>query len=72
MPDGTIKWYNPRKGFGFISAEDGTEIFVHKSDVDYIGFRNHLVDGLRVTYEVQKTPKGTKAIKVRIQDPDPE
>lgn len=65
MPDGIVKWFNPRKGFGFITSEDGTDIFVHKSDVDYIGTRNHLEPGLKVSYEVQDSPQGKKAIKVR-------
>lgn len=65
MPEGTVKWFNPRKGFGFITAADGTDIFVHKSGVDYVGFRETLEEGLKVTYEVEETPKGKKAIKVR-------
>ena len=65
MPQGTVKWFNPRKGFGFITSEDGTDIFVHKNDVDYIGYRNHLQEGLKVTFEVEEAPRGKKAIKVR-------
>ena len=37
MPQGTVAWFNSKKGFGFITSEDGTDIFVHKSGVDYIG-----------------------------------
>ncbi|MFQ5648490.1 MAG: cold-shock protein [bacterium] len=66
MAAGTVKWFNPRKGFGFITSEDGGDIFVHKNDVDYIGHRDHLAEGLKVTYEVEESPKGKKAIKVRI------
>jgi len=66
MPQGTVAWFNSKKGFGFITSEDGTDIFVHKSGVDYIGLRNHLEEGLRVTYEVETTPKGKKAVKVRV------
>lgn len=66
MPQGTVKWFNARKGYGFITSEDGTEIFVHKNNVDYIGYRDELSEGLKVTYEVEKTPKGNKAIKVRL------
>ena len=66
MPQGTVKWFNIRKGFGFITSEDGTDIFVHKGNVDYIAHRDHLTEGLKVTYEVETTPKGTKAIKVRL------
>lgn len=63
MPQGTVAWFNSKKGFGFITSEDGTDIFVHKSGVDYIGIRNHLEKGLRVTYEVETAPKGKKAVK---------
>jgi len=66
MPKGTVKWFNRKKGFGFITAEDGTEIFVHKSRVDYVGFRGSLEPGIKVTYEVEETPNGTQAVKVRV------
>lgn len=65
MPEGTVKWFNPRKGYGFITSEDGTDIFVHKSGVGYLGYRNYLVEGLKVSFEVEESPKGRKAIKVR-------
>ncbi|MFQ5825312.1 MAG: cold-shock protein [bacterium] len=65
MPDGIVKWFNTRKGFGFITSDDGTDIFVHKSGVEYIGHRNYLVEGLKVSFEVEDTPKGRRAIKVR-------
>ncbi|MFQ5604201.1 MAG: cold-shock protein [bacterium] len=67
MPEGTVKWFNPHKGFGFITSTDGTEIFVHKSDVDYIGYRDHLQEGMKVSFEVQDSPKGKKAIKVHTE-----
>ena len=66
MPKGTVKWFNPKKGFGFITSDDGTDIFVHKSDVEYAGFKKYLEEGLKVTFEVKETPKGKQAIKVRI------
>ncbi len=65
MPNGTVKWFNPRKGFGFITSDDGNDIFVHKRDVDYIGYRDYLAQGLKVTYEIEESPNGKKAIKVR-------
>ncbi|MFQ5639563.1 MAG: cold shock domain-containing protein [bacterium] len=68
MLRGTVKWFNTRKGYGFLTSEDGTDIFVHKNDVDYLGFRDYLSQGLRVTFEIEKSPKGNKAIKVRIAD----
>ncbi|MFQ5865928.1 MAG: cold-shock protein [bacterium] len=67
MPQGTVKWFNARKGFGFIACEDGTDIFVHKSNVGYIGYRSSLEEGLKVKFEVEKTPKGKRAIKVRTE-----
>jgi CspA family cold shock protein len=66
MPKGTVKWFDTKKGFGFITSEDGTDIFVHKSGVEYIGLRRYLDEGLQVTFEVKKGPKGERAVKVRI------
>ena len=66
MPKGIVKWFNHKKGYGFIVSEDGTDIFVHKSCVDNIGFKNHLNEGVEVTYEVAETPRGKKAIMVRV------
>jgi len=66
MPEGTVKWFNPKKGFGFITAEDGVDIFVHKNNVDYVGHRDYLYKGLKVKFEIEKTPDSLKAIKVRI------
>lgn len=65
MPEGTVKWFSIKKGYGFITSDEGTDIFVHKSGVEYIRSRGHLVEGLRVSYEVEDTPKGRRAIKVR-------
>lgn len=65
MPEGTVKWFSPKKGYGFITSDDGTDIFVHKSGVEYIGTRGQLVEGLKVSYEVEDTPKGRRAVKVR-------
>ncbi|MFQ5710012.1 MAG: cold-shock protein [bacterium] len=65
MPEGTVKWFNPRKGFGFITSDEGTDIFVHKSGVDYIRHKSYLEEGMKVSYEVEDTPKGRRAIKVR-------
>jgi len=66
MPKGTVKWFDPKKGFGFIASEDGTDIFVHKSGIAYSGYRRHLEEGLKVTFEVEETPKGKRAITVQI------
>jgi len=66
MPKGTVKWFDPKKGFGFIASEDGIDIFVHKSGVTYSGYRKDLEEGLKVTFEVEETPKGKRAIKVQV------
>ena len=61
MPNGTVKWFNETKGFGFIAPEDGSEdIFVHYSAVKGDGFRS-LAEGQKVHFEVEKGPKGLKA-----------
>lgn len=64
MATGKVKWFNDQKGFGFISSEQGTDIFVHHSVIEGQGFRT-LQDGETVEYEAEEGPKGTKATKVR-------
>jgi len=61
---GKIKWFNDRKGFGFITGPDNQDIFVHQSAIIAQGYRT-LVDGDVVEYECQPGPKGIKAISVR-------
>ena len=68
MPKGTVIWFNPDKGYGFIASEDGKDIFVHKSDVEYVQFGEHLTEGLEVRYETAVTPRGKKATRVRTVD----
>ena len=64
MAKGTVKWFNDAKGFGFLTAEDGTEAFVHHSDIQAEGFRS-LVEGEAVTFEITEGPKGPKAVNVQ-------
>lgn len=65
MPNGTVKWFNDAKGFGFIAPEDGgSDVFVHYSAIDSQGFRS-LQEGQRVDYEVTQGPKGAQASAVR-------
>lgn len=64
MPNGTVKWFNDTKGFGFISQEAGPDLFVHHSAIISDGFRS-LVEGEPVTFDVDDTPKGPKAANVR-------
>lgn len=64
MSNGTVKWFRDEKGFGFITGEDGVEVFVHFSSILADGFKS-LSEGQKVTYEVQQGPKGPQAVNVR-------
>ncbi|MEW6068579.1 MAG: cold shock domain-containing protein [Nitrospirota bacterium] len=63
MVKGTVKWFNESKGYGFITKEDGGDVFVHYSEVQGNGFRT-LAEGQAVSFEIADGPKGPKAIKV--------
>jgi len=63
MANGTVKWFNESKGFGFITRDDGTDVFVHYSSIQDDGFKS-LAEGDIVSFDVEKGPKGTKAINV--------
>ena len=64
MAQGNVKWFNDAKGYGFISQEDGEDVFVHFSAIQAQGFKS-LVEGDRVEFEVTKGPKGLQASNVR-------
>ena len=64
MPKGTIKWFNEKKGFGFISKEDGSDVFVHYTGIVGNGFRT-LKEGQRVEFEIESSDKGPRAVSVR-------
>lgn len=64
MAQGTVKWFNDVKGFGFISQDDGEDVFVHHTAITAEGFRS-LAEGERVEFEVQQGPKGLQAANVR-------
>ena len=61
---GTVKWFNEAKGFGFISQENGEDVFVHYSAIQGDGFRT-LAEGDKVEFDVVKGPKGYQAANVR-------
>jgi CspA family cold shock protein len=63
MTTGTVKWFSPKKGYGFITLDDGKEVFVHYSAIDGQGFRS-LEQGDEVAFEVAEGPKGLQAAKV--------
>ena len=70
--DGTVKWFSPSKGFGFIEQDLGDDLFVHQSEIRQSGFR-YLILGDRVEYEVGSGRKGPVALKViRTKPADPE
>ena len=63
MPTGTVKWFNDSKGFGFITSDDGQDVFVHHSDIQSEGYRS-LQEGAKVQFEVVAGQKGPRASKV--------
>ena len=60
---GTVKWFNAAKGYGFIRRETGDDVFVHFSAIQGDGFRS-LEEGAKVSFEVRKGPKGLQAAEV--------
>ena len=64
MAQGNVKWFNDAKGYGFISQEDGEDVFVHFSAIQAQGFKS-LAEGDKVEFEVTKGPKGLQASNVR-------
>jgi len=63
VPTGKVKWFNAQKGYGFITGDDGQDLFVHYSAINGTGFRS-LQEGESVTFEVAQGPKGLQAANV--------
>jgi CspA family cold shock protein len=61
---GTVKWYNPEKGYGFLTGQDGLEYFCHKSEVE--GGLDDLLEGVDVEFQPVKAERGLKATKVLV------
>jgi len=61
---GRVKWFNEKKGFGFIANDEGGDVFVHFSAIQDSGFKT-LSEGQRVKFDVQQSPKGPSAVNVR-------
>ena len=66
MSKGTVKWFNNQKGYGFITAEDGKDVFVHFSAIQGDGFKT-LEEGQAVTFDVEESDRGPQAANVTKQ-----
>jgi len=64
LAKGTVKWFNDRKGYGFINTEDGRDIFVHFSSIDATGFKS-LSEGDQVSFDVEESDRGPEAKTVK-------
>ncbi len=63
MTQGTVKWFNDSKGFGFITSEDSGDVFVHHTSIQGSGFKS-LAEGDNVSFDTEQGPKGPKAVNV--------
>jgi CspA family cold shock protein len=63
MSEGSVKWFNDAKGYGFITADEGGDVFVHFSAISADGFKS-LAEGDRVSFEIKQGPKGLQAANV--------
>jgi CspA family cold shock protein len=65
LAEGIVKWFNEKKGFGFIEQEDGPDVFVHHTGIGGTGFKS-LSEGDRVTFDIEQGEKGLKAENVTV------
>ena len=65
MANGVVKWFDEKKGFGFIEQESGPDVFVHHSNINMTGFKS-LKEGERVTFEIEQGKKGLTAVNVKV------
>ncbi|WP_372412167.1 cold-shock protein [Streptomyces luteireticuli] len=70
MATGTVKWFNPDKGYGFIAYDEGPDLFVHHTQIDMPGYRL-LQQDQRVEFVVTETERGAQAEQVRVLPPTP-
>lgn len=65
MMNGTVKWFNSEKGFGFITGEDGKDVFAHFSQIQSTGYKT-LEEGQEVSFEITQGPKGPQAENIQV------
>ncbi|KRN04456.1 MULTISPECIES: cold-shock protein [Holzapfeliella] len=63
MENGTVKWFNPEKGYGFVTREDGSDVFVHFSAIQSEGYKT-LEDGQSVSFDIEESDRGPQAVNV--------
>jgi len=68
MPEGKVKWFNPKKGYGFIATDDGQDVFVHYANISSEGFKT-LKEGDVVSFDIVKGEKGLRAENVISKTP---